>query len=214
MISVYNQDSDCKIGGIAGYITNQHLDPNTSPRWQWYRRLRLFTTYEPGRYDYESGYPINRYLQPPHDGLREIDFMGAGCALWRREVFQGGLMFSDFFTGYSILEDAHFSLRAGRDWKLLENGLARCIHLKSQISREDPRTVARKTAINYRYVFTDLVPQRTWQQEWRFWRVQLLDVFRFAAAVLRTPSKDHWATVLGKIEGIIIVILSNNTDSL
>ena len=137
----------CKAaGGIAGYITNQHLDPSTSARWRWYRRLHLFRTYEPGRYDYQTGYPINRYLQPPHDRLKEIDFMGAGCAMWRREVFEGGLRFSEFFKDYGILEDAHLALRARRQWKLFELGTAHCIHLRCQISKPDSRRIARKTA--------------------------------------------------------------------
>ncbi len=203
MLSVFDKDVSRHIGGIAGYITNQHLDPKTSPRWRWYRRLRLFATYEPGRYDFETGYPINRYLHPPHDGLRQIDFMGTNCAIWRKEVFESGLRFSEFFRGYAVLEDAHFALRAGEHWKLVENGRARCIHLRSQRGREDNRQVARKTAVNYRYVFVDLVPNRELKQELRFWRVQFFDLFRFIVHALRYGRKDSWSTVLGKIEGII-----------
>jgi len=201
-IRVFSEDQEKKVGAITGYITNQHLDPATSPRWKWYRRLKLFTTYEPGRYDYQSGYPINRYLQPPHDTLREIDFMGAGCAVWRREAFDEGLRFSSFFTGIGILEDAHLALRARRKWILLEDGRARCIHLKSQRSRTGFREIARRSAMSYRYVFIDIVPERTWRQEFRFWRVQLLDLFRFLVAALRRPGKATAQTVLGKIEGI------------
>ena len=49
MLEVYDKDTERRIGGMAGYITNQFLDPDKSPRWRWYRRMRLFTTYEPGR---------------------------------------------------------------------------------------------------------------------------------------------------------------------
>ncbi len=72
IMGAFAADSEEAIGGITGYITNQHLDPLTSPRWRWYRRLHLFTTYEPGRYDFETGYPINRYLQPPHNTLKVL----------------------------------------------------------------------------------------------------------------------------------------------
>ena len=60
MLEAFDADEQGRIGGITGYITNQHLDASTSRRWQWYRRMNLFTTYEPGRFDYETGYPINR----------------------------------------------------------------------------------------------------------------------------------------------------------
>jgi glycosyltransferase involved in cell wall biosynthesis len=202
ILKVYMADEKCEVGGIAGYITNQHLDPNTSPRWRWYKRLHLFTTYEPGRYDYNTGYPINRYLQPPHNGVKEIDFMGAGCAVWRKEVFEDGLRFSDFFTDFGVLEDAHLALRASQNWKLLECGRARCLHLKSKISRESKRKIAFKSAVNYRYVFTDIVPNRTLSQELRFWQIQFVDLFRIIAFAVRSGGEDNWLSVVGKMQGI------------
>lgn len=203
IIEVYAQDKDKRIGGVAGYITNQYLDFNKSPHWRVYRKLNLFKTYEPGKYDYESGYPINRYLQPPHEGVREIDFMGGGCAIWRREVIDSGLRFSEFFIGYGMLEDAHFALRARRQWVLMECGRARCVHLHAKSNRENARLLARKTAENYRYVFMDIVPKRTWKQEFRFWRVQVFDLTRFIVYAFLHPSKNNWLTVLGKSEGIL-----------
>ena len=203
MIAAFCEDAAKAAGGIAGYITNQHLDPSTSTRWRWYRRLRLFQTYEPGRYDYQTGYPINRYLQPPHDSLKQIDFMGAGCAVWRREVFDTGLRFSEFFKDYGILEDAHLALRAGRKWKLFELGTAKCVHLRCTVSKPDSRRLARKTALNYRYVFVDLVPRRTLGQEFRFWRVQAVDLARIAAYAIRRWDKDSFWAAIGKAEGIV-----------
>ncbi len=201
-LDAFTRDPDGSLGGVTGYISNQHLDPATSPRWRWYKRLRLFSTYEPGRYDWATGYPINRYLQPPHDGERPIDFMGAGCAVWRREVFDTGLRFSRFFSGYGILEDAHFALRAGRRWRLLELGRARCVHLHAPGGRVDTREIARKSATNYRYVFIDLVPRRSFSQETRFWLVQGVDLLRMTAHAVRRPSSASWLSVVGKLEGL------------
>ncbi len=202
MLVAFSEDREHRVGGITGYITNQFLDPETSRRWRWYRRLRLFTTFEPGRYDYQSGYPINRYLQPPHEGLKEIDFMGAGCAVWRRAVFVPGFRFAEFFTGYSVLEDAHLALRAGRRWKLLENGKARCVHLRSPRARAGVRRIGRQSAVNYRFVFIDLVPQRSLSQELRFWRVQVLDLLRFGARLLRRCDRESLDLIAGKLEGL------------
>lgn len=202
ILSIFAEDEACGVGGITGYITNQYLNAATSPRWQWKRRFNLYTTYEPGRYDFQTGYPINRYLQPPYTGTRDIDFMGAGCAVWRRAVFVSGLRFAQFFTGHGVLEDAHFALRAGKNWRLLECGDARCVHLHSTQSRENHRQTARKTAVNYRYVFVDIVPQRTWKQEARFWRVQFFDLLQYLVVAFRSFNRGNWLTVLGKIEGI------------
>ena len=204
VLKVFTEDGIGKVGAVAGYITNQHIDPSTSPRWRWYRRLNLFTTYEPGKYDFQSGYPINRYLQPPHEGVREIDLMGANCAVWRREAFDRGLRFSPFFVDYGVVEDAHLALSARRaGWKILEAGRARCMEMHSPRGRVSKRSVARKTAVNYRFVFVDIVPNRSMNQEMRFWRVQLFDLLRQTAWAMRRGTKRDWAAALGKIEGII-----------
>jgi len=203
MLDIYEQDKEHVVGGIAGYVLNHYLDPKKSPRWRWYRRLHLFKTYEPGRFDYASGYPINRYLQAPHNGVREIDFMGSNCGVWRSEVFADGLRFDDFFVDYGVLEDAHLALRAKRKWKLLECGRARCIHLRAPGGRVSKRKVAWKTAVNYRYVFMDIAPERSRAQEFRFWRLQIFDLFRVVAYAIRTGKLDEWQTVIGKASGII-----------
>jgi glycosyltransferase involved in cell wall biosynthesis len=203
MLEAFAQDVEHKVGGITGYITNQHLDPATSPRWQWYRRMNLFTTYEPGRFDYQTGYTINRYLQPPHDTLREVDFMSSNSALWRRQVFEQGLRFDEFFTGFGVLEDAQMSLRARQTWQLLEHGRAHCQHLHAPGGRENDGLVARKTAVNARYLFLTIVPRRTFTQEFRFWRVQAVQLVIYLSAAFRQPSKNTWAGVVGKVLGII-----------
>lgn len=200
----FSQDGTNEVGAIAGYVANQYLDPAKSPRWRWYRRLNLFTTYEPGRFDFETGYPINRYLQPPHDGIREIDFMGANCAVWRRQVFREGLRFSDFFVDYGMVEDAHLALSARRrGWKIWEAGRALCRHMHSLRGRVSKRSVARKTAVNYRFLFVDIVPNRSLRQEFRFWRVQLVDLVRQAAWAARNGGIEEWAAAFGKLEGIV-----------
>jgi glycosyltransferase involved in cell wall biosynthesis len=212
VLSLFRKDQECRVGGVAGYILNQFLDADKSPRWRWYRRLKLFTTYEPGRYDFQSGYTINRYIQPLHDGVREIDWMGSNCAVWRKEVFEDGLRFNEFFRDFGVLEDAHLALRAGRKWKILESGKARCLHLRSPHGRVNSRRLAQKTAINYRFVFVDLVPQRTFNQEFRFWRVQLVDLVRFFAYAARTGGSDSWMAVVGKAEGIVTALRMHSSE--
>jgi hypothetical protein len=155
---------------------------------------------------FQTGYPINRKLQHPHDGQREMDHFGAGSAVWRREVFDEGLRFSTFFTDCGPLEDVHLALQARGHWRLLECGTARCIHLRSPRSRTNASRLAWKTAVNFRYVFVDLVPNRTWKQEFRFWRVQALDLVSYIAEALRTRSRDDWGAIVGKMKGILAAV--------
>jgi len=208
ILSEFLKDSEKQVGGITGYIDNQFLDPKKSTRWKIYRGLRLLSTYEPGRYDPETGMLVNRYLQPPHDGIREIDFMGTSCAVWRKEVFLTGLRFSDYFTGYGILEDAHFALRAKKeDWLLQESGRAHCVHRHSPLSRYDARRVSRISTVNHRFVFIDLIRDRTIVQELRFWLVQFVQILILTGyAIYHYSDKNAWLNLIGKVEGVYLAV--------
>ncbi|MEM6455763.1 MAG: glycosyltransferase, partial [Acidobacteriota bacterium] len=203
LLAAYDDPERRDVGAIVGCISNQVLDIATSPRWRWYRRLRLFGTYRPGAFDRRTGHPINRYLQPPHETLRPVDFMGSNCALWRAEVFADGLRFDPFFRDFGVLEDAHLALSAGRRWRLLEHGAARCVHLDAPGGRTAPWRVAYKTAVNYRYVFLDIVRPRAVAQERGWWTVQLVDFLRLAAYALRRPSRRAWSVTVGKLLGLV-----------
>lgn len=201
MAQVFAADSEQQIGGVTGFRTNQHFDPNVQ-RWRWYRRLRFFSTYEPGRYDYASGYPINVLLQAPFSGVREVDFMTTSCTVWRREVFESGLSFHPFFRDYGMLEDAHFALRARRRWRLLLNGDARCVHLQSPNGRVNRRRLGYKCVVNYYFVFADIVRPLTWRHQWRFWRFQAFELFRVLSSAVRRWRWTDAQEFCGRIEGM------------
>lgn len=200
---VFAADRERRVGGVVGYRTNQYI--RDAARWRWYRRLKLFTTYEPGRYDFQSGYPINNNLQPPFTGTREVDFMTTACAVWRREVFDAGLRFDLFFRDYGVLEDAHFSLRAGRSWKLLQCGDARCTELHAPGGRADSRKIGYKCVVNYYYVFRDIARPLSWRQQWRFWRFQVFELLRIASSLVRRRQLAELSELRGRVEGILAV---------
>lgn len=213
ILGAFATDSQARVAAISGCLTNQRLDADASRRWRWYRRLRVFTTWEPGAYDYQSGYPINRYLQPAYTGLRDVDFISSNSAVWRRSVLDTGLRFDEFFRDFGVLEDAHLALRARRTWRICEAGGAHAIHLDSPRGREQARLVAWKTAVNYRFVFVDIVPERSWQNEARFWRVQLVDLLALTAAFVRHPSRRRWDWVAGKARGIVAATSIKSAES-
>lgn len=204
--NLFQNDKDGRIGGIVGYRTNVHFEPNAVQRWRWYRRLGLLKTFEPGRYDFETGYPINANMQPPFSGVREVDFMTTACAAWRREVFESGLRFDPFFRDYGMLEDAHFSLRAGRKWQLLQCGDARCIELRSPSGRVDQRKIGFKCVVNYYYVFNEAAGPLNWRQKARFWRYQAFELFRIAASAVRRQRAGDISELVGRLEGFTVAL--------
>lgn len=206
IVDVFKADEQKKIGGIVGYRTNHHFRAEDSERWRWYKRLKLLTVYEPGRYDFECGYPINNNLQPPFTGTREVDFMTTACAVWRREVFVTGLRFHPFFRDYGVLEDAHFSLRAGRDWTLLQHGDAHCEELRSPNGRANSRKIGYKSVVNYYFVFQDIARPLSSRKKIRFWRYQAFEFFRVGASALRRRRTSDVQEIVGRVEGVFAVL--------
>ncbi|HEX6127082.1 MAG TPA: glycosyltransferase family 2 protein [Pyrinomonadaceae bacterium] len=201
--TVFSNDEHLNVGGVVGYRTNRQFDAEGSQRWRWYRRLRLLTIYEPGRYDFACGYPVNNNLQPRFAGTREVDFMTTACAVWRREVFDLGLRFDPFFSNYGVLEDAHLSLRAGKQWKLLQSGDAHCIEMHSPNGREDRRKIGYKSVINYYYVFNDVAGPLSFGQRFRFWRFQAFEFLRIVISAVRRRRLDDVRDLSGRVQAIV-----------
>lgn len=206
IVAVFTSGTTERVGGIVGYRTGEHLTVKTSSRWRWYKRLRLLTTFEPGRYDFNCGYPINNYLQPPFKGVRPVDFMTTACAVWRREVFDEGLRFHPFFQDYGVLEDAHLSLRASRRWELLQCGEALCEELSSPNGRVNRRRIGYKCVVNYYFVFQDIVNPLSAAQKFRFWRYQSFEFLRVATSAARRRRRSDLQEVLGRIEGVFAIL--------
>ncbi len=206
VIETMQNDKDKKVGGIVGYRTNEYFNANDSERWRWYKKLGLLKVYEPGRYDFESGYPINNSMQPPFSGTRSIDFMTTACAVWRREVLDSGLRFDSFFRDYGVLEDAHFSLRAGRTWDLLQCGDALCEELRSPRGRVSRRSVGYKCVANYYYVFRDISGPLTVRHQYLFWRFQAFEIFRISLSALRRRRWEDVMEVAGRLAGVLSVL--------
>lgn len=206
VIGHFQRDEAERVGAIVGYRKNEPLSEVEPARWVWYRRLRLLKTFEPGRYDRSTGYPINASRQPPFTGLRPVDFMTTACAVWRRAVFATGLQFDPFFTGYGVLEDAHLSLTAGKRWLLYQCGDARCVERRAAGGRENDRLIGYKSVVNYYYVFKSVEKPLTLLQRVRFWRFQMFELVRVSAYWLRKRERSAAWNLLGRVQGILAVI--------
>jgi len=135
--------------------------------------------------------------------------MTTACAVWRRSVFDSGLRFDEFFRNFGVLEDAHFSLRAGRTWRLLQCGDARCIELHSPNGREDRKKIGFKSVVNYHFVFRDIGGPLSPLQKYRFWRFQAFEAFRIASSAFRRFSAGDIADLRGRAQGVWRIIMSD-----
>ncbi len=201
LVDIFREDKDKRIGGISGYPANDYFSPHQHKRWKWYKRLNFFTTYEPGFYDFASGVPININLQPPFSGTRCVDLMAASNVLWRRDVFETGLMFDVFFADFGVAEDYCFSLKAGRNWKLLQSGDACCQHLRSPRGRVSRRKVGLKFVVNYYYLFQEIAGPLSLRRKINFFRFQIFELMRILFSCLRRHRRQDFQELLGRLEG-------------
>ncbi len=110
--------------GVAAAIENERSTP--SALWRTRKLLGIVSTLEPGRY-VRSGMSIPWGFLPPGPGVREGDWLPGGATMWRTEIARR-LGFEEGFEGYGQSEDLEFSLRAGREGKLLLAAAARVRH--------------------------------------------------------------------------------------
>ena len=207
IIKVFDDDKQKKIGGITGFRENMYFRLEDASRWRWYKRLKLLTTFEPGRYDYYTGYPINNSMHPPFEGVREVDFMTTANTVWRKEVFDEGLRFDEFFTGFGVLEDAHLSLRAKQKWILLQCGDAKSIELSARGGREKNRSIGVKVVTNYYYVFKSIAGPLSFRQKRRFFTYQGAELVKTFINVLRRKDRlENWQELTGRFKGLYLCL--------
>ena len=204
---LFEQDSNKKIGGITGYRENCYFDMTKNTRWKWYKRLRLLKEFTPGKYDYQTGYPINNSGMRSFTGVREVDFMTTACTAYRSNILKNEVMFDPFFEGYGILEDAHLALNVkSRGYVLLQSGDAKCIELSAKSGRTNRKIIGERTVVNYYYVFKSIAGPLSFLQKFRFLRYQLFELLRAFLDILRFKNYESIEYFQGKVKGMIKIV--------
>ena len=204
---IFELDIEKKIGGITGYRENCYFDMTKNTRWKWYKRLRLLKEFTPGKYDYQTGYPINNSGMRPFSGVREVDFMTTACTAYRSNILKNEVMFDPFFEGYGILEDAHLALNVkSRGYILLQSGDAKCIELSAKSGRTNRKIIGERTVVNYYYVFKSIAGPLNFLQKFRFLRYQLFELLRAFLDIFRFKNYVSIEYFQGKVKGIIKIV--------
>ena len=106
-----------------------------------------------------------------------------GITSYKRALFEE-MRFSPYFEGYSLYEDADFSIRASRKGKLFVNTLAKVEHHHDPGGRPDPFEYGKMVLRNGWYVWRVKVPNPSIkaQLEWNAISF-LLTVIRFGNGI-------------------------------
>lgn len=137
------------MGGM-GRICNEKRK-NTFGRKIYYLFLRLFAL--PGGKN-DGSFTSSGFPNMPHDNDLFFESMAiaGGVTAFRKEVFYF-YKFDESLTGYSYLEDADFSYRVSRKFKLFYNPEAKCEHHHKNSKRDDLMILRKMYLINFVFFF-------------------------------------------------------------
>lgn len=149
-------ESDGRIGGVSAMITNQRYEPPGQISQLIFRIMDTRTKSYAGAV---LGPAVN-LLPEDREDLPEVvsvEWLNATCVLYRREALPEP-PFSDYFKGYSFMEDLCLSIVVGRSWKLMNARTARIYHdSQPGFHKLDPELLAEMQLVNRHYVMTKIL---------------------------------------------------------
>lgn len=146
-------------------------------------------------------------IKKPFVGTKTVDFL-VGIAFYRKKVFEQ-VQYSDFFQGYGLAEDVHFSLQVGKNYQLVVAGEAICYHLHAPSGRPDLFKFGYMSSVNYFFIFKTYEKRNmlSYLIFWYFYCINaLLD---FLPALVGKNSLCRIKLFLGRICGGFSCIFTN-----
>ncbi len=152
--------SDSRLGGVSAMTINQRYSPPGLAS-------RLLFQFLHGRA--EASY-AGKCIGPAFNLLPEdcpdlpkvvpVEWLHTTCSLYRREALPNPL-FSDHFTGYSMMEDVALSLVVGRRWRLANARTARIFHdSQGGDYKDNAAELSEMKLVNRHYVMTQILKRK------------------------------------------------------
>lgn len=201
LVEELERDKDKRVGGISGIISNSR--PTLPARAGFYKLFGI--DYSASGKVLRNGYNIpvwERFCK----GRMEVEWLQGGLTLWRSEVFliEG---YSRFFENWGYAEDAEFSLRVGRKYKLICTPEAKCQHLHVEGGRGSAFTVGNMVIRNRYYIFKKHVDNKRWWEWLAFYWALIGVALMFLMG--RAVRPQRWDELLGMSFGICWGLISS-----
>ena len=151
--------------------------------------------------------PAWNLLPEDNDTLPELvpcEWLNTTCTLYRKAALPVPV-FSNHFTGYSLMEDVTLSVTIGRNWDLLNARTARIFH-DSQTGdhKSNVAEISQMELVNRYYVMSKILERRGFVFNLKFLLLQIFGI------VTNLRSKQAWANLpgvlWGKISGTIKIV--------
>jgi glycosyltransferase involved in cell wall biosynthesis len=135
-VGLFQQSEMKDVGGIGGYDALGYGSP-IRLKDKVRQALGFYPSLQPGALG-KCGLVVPVGIQPPFSGCLDVSWLGGFCMLYRREAVVG-LWFDEGLPTFGA-EDANFSMRVGRKWRLVLCGDLKLKHHRTMTSRVDSPT--------------------------------------------------------------------------
>jgi GT2 family glycosyltransferase len=197
-------ESNPKLGGVSAMITNQrYVSPGRVSR----ALFRLLHGQKAKTYAGKCIGPAFNILPEDHPNLPrvvEVEWLNAGCTLYRREAVPQPL-FDRQFTGYSLMEDLALSLRVAEKWKLANARTARIFHDSQPADyKSNMAALSKMELVNRHYVMTQVMRRSGFKYHLK---LALLEIFGIVTPLVARRSWISLPSVLrGKLAAIRVIL--------
>jgi GT2 family glycosyltransferase len=213
--------------GVGGYIHNEMkwecVGPNHQPkitefyfdgwkrkdgsRFVLRKKLGLDSNCPPGFSPLFSHGRSVGFL-PPSGKIYEVEQLMGGVSSFRKVVFER-FLFSTYFEGYGLYEDADFCLRVAKTGKLYLNTLAKLSHFHAESGRPNQYKYGKMVVRNGWYVWRvkNSKPVVKEQLKWHFITI-VLTIIRFSNTFTTTKRREAFTEALGRTVGWWSLIFS------
>ena len=212
IVTLFEGDPECRIGGISGTISNQVYSP---PRG-FNRFLLSLCTGEP-RGDYAGrlmGPAINFLPSDGNKRVQEVEWLPSGCTAYRTDVF----LRHEFaaFEGYSFAEDVHLSARIAKTHTLLNTTAARLFHEDlGQLTHKNWRAIGESVFWNRHLIMTAVLGRVTLSHYLRllFFELVYSPIAYMAGGVSRRRILNQIQLCLGKSRAALAILMGRRVHA-
>lgn len=218
LLSTYKLFPDAS--GAGGYISNEikweKADSNYIPKVNefyfdgWKRKdgsrfvlrkkLNLDSDCPPG---FSPSFSHGRSVGflPPTNKIYEVEQLMGGVSSFRKSVFEK-FLFSAYFEGYGLYEDADFTLRVAKTGKLYLNTAAQLSHFHEPSGRPNQYKYGKMVVRNGWYVWRVKNPDPILKDRLKWNTITIwLTIIRFNNAITGKNKKEAFTEAVGRTVG-------------
>ena len=204
LFTLLGRDVEKTWGGVNAMITNQQY---CSPGLLSRGLFRLVSGQDLPSYAGRCIGPVLTLLPQDDPSLPEyvqVEWLNTTCTLYRREALPT-LLFTTYFTGYSLGEDVNLSLIVARNWKLANARTARIVH-HSYVGVGKPKgtQLAKMSLMNRYYIMTKTLKRNFIRDYLNLFLVEgfeMVSLLRFPRTWRQLPGM-----LAGKTSGAFVIL--------